>query len=206
MNGIYGGKQYVNLAETLNKPHKSMLDIPTRKAFGDYLKYGSSAQVDRFYSQINSELVKKVVVDKFTREADKLSQRKKRERQRILRETTQDLVSGFKMLSKVYFNKSKGDQLLTAGFQEIISDFGIKDLISRRNQVAADKSRTQGENNPAEVELPRQDTDESKQNQFLPRSKMGTLGKYLRRPSSNYSTAKNLDGSSKDKICRRLII
>lgn len=135
--------------------------------------------------------MKRVVVDKFTKEADTLSTRKKRERQRLLTETTKDLLSGFKVLSRVYFNKSKGDQLLTSEFQNIVSDFGVKDLLVRKAHMNAEKEKLRVSQDGSESEYPERNNNrvlsKSKElgsnysTKYLPRNKVGILGKYLRK-------------------------
>ena len=160
--------------------------------------------MDRYYSQINTELVKTVVVDKFTREADTLAQRKKRERQRVLRETTNDLVSGFKVLSKVYFNKSKGEQLLSSDFQDIVSEFGVKDLVAHKKQILLEKQQAEAtaglsvvefEEKPGRTVLPKvENRITGRANKSLPRAKVGAIEKYLHRPKSGISYVSNPGG------------
>lgn len=204
-----GAKPYENIVEAASKVSKEGLSVPSRQTLADYLKYGSSSQVDRFYSQINTQLVKRVVVDKFTKEAETLSTRKKRERQRLLTETTKDLLSGFKVLSRVYFNKSKGDQLLTSEFQDIVSDFGVKDLLVRKAHINSEKEKLRFLQDGNESEYPERQNStvlsKSKElgsnhsTKYLPRNKVGILGKYLRKndnrntsePQEDLQTSKN---------------
>ena len=82
----------------------------------------------------NTELLRKVISNKFYRNADQILGKKRRDREKYLQEVAKDYINNFETLSKVYFKKV-GDEYLSAEFADLISEFYMKDISNRRAQA-----------------------------------------------------------------------
>ena len=97
---------------------------------------GNPVQLIKFYNEANAELLRKVMGNKLSTHPEKIVGKRQRDREKYLQETAKDYINNFEALSKVY-TKKVGDEHLFNEFGDMITDYGIRDLIIKRKHLKA---------------------------------------------------------------------
>lgn len=96
----------------------------------------STTQMNVFYYDANSELIKRAILHRLKKHTDLFVTKKKRDRETLVHELAKEYIASFQSLSKGSFKKI-GKDFVTDNFKDVVSDFAVKEIIKKREKQKA---------------------------------------------------------------------